>query len=208
MNVTHVTNVYNRTVVVNNVHTSFNGAGGIEARPTREEESYSHESHTPALAAQTEHEHAASQNKQLFASENHGRPAVAATARPGEFSGHNVERAKAAGEPYRAPKISPKEARASSEGNRGSNESGRNGGNSGRNSEMRNNESGNRGQMASRENSNATKQERAMQQKDRQSQKQKQQAQKQAQAEQKRTEKANRAQAKAEQKRNAREQRR
>ena len=58
VNVTNVTNVYNRTVVVNNTHTSFNGPGGIEARPTREEESYGHEPHTRALAAQTEHEHA------------------------------------------------------------------------------------------------------------------------------------------------------
>jgi len=104
VNVTNVRNVYNRTVIVNNVHTSFNGPGGIEARPTREEEAYSREPHTAALAAQSEHEHAASQNRQLFASENHGRPAVAATGRPGEFSGHNVERARAAGEPYREPK--------------------------------------------------------------------------------------------------------
>jgi hypothetical protein len=220
VNVTNVTNVYSRTVVVNNTrNVSFNGPGGIEARPTREEEAYGRETHTPALAMQTEHEHAASQNRQLFASENHGRPAVAATARPGEFSAHNVERAKAAGEPYHAPKISPKEARVS-EANRGSNESGRNGGNSGRNSErnsernagrnseMRNNQPGNRGQMASRENSNATKQERASQQQERQTQRKQQQAQKQAQAEQKRTEKANRAQARAEQKRNAREQHR
>jgi len=90
VDVHNVTNVYNRTVVVNNMHTSFNGPGGIEARPTAEEERYSHEQHTAPLASQTEHEHAASQNKQLFASENHGRPAIAATGRPGEFSGHGV----------------------------------------------------------------------------------------------------------------------
>ena len=102
VNVTNVTNVYNRTVVVNNVHTSFNGAGGIEARPTPQEEAYGREPHTAALAAQTEHEHAASQNRQLFASENHGRPAIAATARPGEFSGPHVQRASAAGEPSHA----------------------------------------------------------------------------------------------------------
>src|ERR1019366_10459188 len=72
VNVTNVTNVYNRRVVVNNVHTSFNGRGGIEARPTRQEEAYGRESHTAALATQSQHEHAASQNRQLFASENHG----------------------------------------------------------------------------------------------------------------------------------------
>jgi hypothetical protein len=113
-----VTNVYNRTVIVNNTHVAFNGAGGIEARPTPQEEAYAHESHTAALASQTEHEHAASQNKQLFASENHGRPAIAATARPGDFSGRNVTRTSAAGAAYHEPKMSPQEARASN-GNRG-----------------------------------------------------------------------------------------
>src|SRR5277367_700447 len=98
VNVNNVRNVYNRTVVVNNVHTSFNGPGGIEARPTAREEEFGRERHTEALSSQMEHERAASQNRQLFASENHGRPEIAATARPGEFSGRNVERARAAGE--------------------------------------------------------------------------------------------------------------
>ncbi len=129
VNVTNVTNVYSRTVIVNNTHVAFNGPGGIEARPTPQEESYAHEQHTPALASQTEHEHAASQNRQLFASENHGRPAIAATARPGEFLGPHVERAREAGEPYHAPKMSPQEARAQSAGNRGGNEPARNSGN-------------------------------------------------------------------------------
>src|SRR5271156_31552 len=111
----HITNVYvNRTVIVNNdSHVSFNGGeGGIAARPTPQEETYSRETHTPPVAAQVQQEHAASQNKALFASNNHGAPAVAATARPGEFSGKGVVGAKAAGAPYRAPTMSPKEARA------------------------------------------------------------------------------------------------
>jgi WXXGXW repeat (2 copies) len=110
----HITNVYNRTVVVNNEsHVAFNGGeGGVAAHATAEEESAAREPHQAPLAAQTEHEHAASQNRQMFASENHGAPAVAATARPGEFSGHGVVAAKAAGAEYRAPAISPKEARA------------------------------------------------------------------------------------------------
>src|SRR3984957_10338570 len=74
VNVTNVTNVYNKTVIVNNTHVAFNGPGGVEARPTAQEEMYAHESHTAALATQTEHEHAASRDKQLFASVNHGRP--------------------------------------------------------------------------------------------------------------------------------------
>ncbi len=111
----HVTNVYvNRTVVVNNEsHVAFNGGeGGVAARATAAEESAAREPHQAALSTQTQHEHAASQNRALFASENHGAPKVAATARPGEFSGHNVVAAKAAGAAYHAPAISPKEARA------------------------------------------------------------------------------------------------
>ena len=112
----HITNVYvNRTVIVNNEsHVAFNGgAGGVAARPTAREEEFSREEHRPALATQTEHQHAASQNRALFASENHGRPAVAATAKPGEFSGRGVVAARSAGAAYHAPAMSPKEARAS-----------------------------------------------------------------------------------------------
>jgi hypothetical protein len=111
-------------VVVNNVHTSFNGAGGIQARPTPQEEAYGREPHTAPLATQTEHEHAASQNRQLLASENHGRPAIAATGKPGEFSGPHVQKASAAGEAYRAPKMSPQEARGPSAENRAGNPEG------------------------------------------------------------------------------------
>jgi hypothetical protein len=35
---------------------------------------------------QTQHEHAASTNRALLASENHGKPAIAATTKPGEFN--------------------------------------------------------------------------------------------------------------------------
>jgi hypothetical protein len=121
----HITNVYvNRTVIVNNdSHVAFNGGeGGVAARPTAQEESYARETHTAPVAAQVQQEHAASQNRALFASENHGAPAVAATARPGEFSGRNVVAAKAAGAPYHAPAMSPSEARAAAPaGNRPNN---------------------------------------------------------------------------------------
>jgi hypothetical protein len=109
VNVVNVRNVYSRTVIVNNVHTSFSGPGGIEARASAQEEAYGRERHIEAVAAQREHERAASQNRALFASENHGRPEIAATGRPGEFSGRNVERASAAGEAYRAPRMSSRE---------------------------------------------------------------------------------------------------
>ena len=115
VSVTNVTNVYNRTVVVNNTRTtSFNGGeGGIEARPTAQEEAAAHETHTAALPSQAQHEQAASQNRQNFASENHGRPAVAATSRPGDFSSHSAVPARSAGGEYKAPAMSPKEARVS-----------------------------------------------------------------------------------------------
>ncbi|HEY6337557.1 MAG TPA: hypothetical protein VIW68_03600 [Candidatus Sulfotelmatobacter sp.] len=110
----HITNVYvNRTVIVNNEsHVAFNGGeGGIQVRATAQEEAYGREPHTAPLAAQTEHAHMASENRENFASENHGRPAIAATARPGEFSGKGVVHARATGAEYHAPAMSPKEAR-------------------------------------------------------------------------------------------------
>jgi hypothetical protein len=132
VSVTSVTHVYTKTVVVNENHVAFNGgAGGVQARATAREESYAHEPHTAALASQREHEHAASQNRQNFASENHGRPAIAATSRPGDFSSHSAVSARSAGGEYHAPKMSPKEARATpnnagnrsnNAGNRGNNE--------------------------------------------------------------------------------------
>jgi YXWGXW repeat-containing protein len=99
----NIRNVYNRTVIVNNVHTSFNGPGGIVARPTAREESYARERHSEALSAQVEHERAASRNRASFASENHGRPEIAATGRPGEFSRHDVVKARESGAAYREP---------------------------------------------------------------------------------------------------------
>jgi hypothetical protein len=116
VNTTVIRNVYvNKTVIVNsNSHVAFNGGqGGVQARPTAREESYAHEHHTAAVAAQVQQAHAASKNRALFASTNHGRPAIAATPRPGVFTGKGVVVAKAAGGAYKAPAMSPKEARAS-----------------------------------------------------------------------------------------------
>ncbi|MGA9788558.1 MAG: hypothetical protein WBQ40_18355, partial [Candidatus Sulfotelmatobacter sp.] len=74
---------------------------------------YAHETHTPPIAAQNQQREAASKDRALFASNNHGRPTIAASARPGEFSGKGVIAARAAGGTYHAPKMTPKEARAS-----------------------------------------------------------------------------------------------
>ena len=116
VNTSTITNVYvNRTVIVNNrSHVAFNGGqGGVAVRPSPQQVAYAHETHTPPVAAQTQQREAASKNRALFASTNHGRPAVAATAKPGEFSGRSVVAARAAGGTYHAPAMSPKEARAS-----------------------------------------------------------------------------------------------
>ena len=113
VSVTNVTNVYNRTVVVNNRSTtSFNGGtSGVQARASRQEEEYGRERHTAALDVQTHHERAAAGNRENLASQNHGRPAIAATARPGDFSRHAAVPARAAGGEYHAPTMSPKQAR-------------------------------------------------------------------------------------------------
>jgi len=53
-----------------------------------------HERHFEATHTQVEHEHGARGNREFLASVNHGRPAIAATSRPGEFRGHNVVAAR------------------------------------------------------------------------------------------------------------------
>jgi hypothetical protein len=105
VNVTEIHNVYNTTVINRNENrVSFNGGnGGINARATREEEAAAHERHIAPVAAQTEHMQAARSNPQMRASANMGKPAIAATAKPGEFNGRGVEPARAAGAPYTPP---------------------------------------------------------------------------------------------------------
>jgi len=88
-----ITNVhiYNRTVIEHGGRVAFNGGpGGIERRPSHDEERFMHERHFGATHNQVEHENGARGNREFLASVNHGRPAIAATSRPGEFRGHNV----------------------------------------------------------------------------------------------------------------------
>jgi YXWGXW repeat-containing protein len=97
-------NVYTRTV--HNTafnHVSYNGgSGGISARPTHAEEAASHEQHRQPTAMQTQHVQAARSDHALLASVNQGRPAIAATAKPGELSGGGVVAARQAGALYKA----------------------------------------------------------------------------------------------------------
>ncbi|MGH6984338.1 MAG: hypothetical protein ACREEI_08945 [Stellaceae bacterium] len=95
----HITNVYNKTVVnnVNVTRVSYNGGqGGLTARPTAEEETFSREAHVPPTALQQRHENTARTNPAMRSSANHGRPAIAATPRPGQFNARGVVHAEGA----------------------------------------------------------------------------------------------------------------
>jgi hypothetical protein len=89
-----------RTVIVNNnySHTSFNGGpGGIQARPSAQEQQFAHENHIAPTPAQQSHFQAAASNKANFASANGGHPALAAVARPGATTGVPARGAAPAG---------------------------------------------------------------------------------------------------------------
>jgi WXXGXW repeat (2 copies) len=105
INVVNIHNVYEERVENVRVnYVSYNGGpGGIEARPRREEEMAARDRHIGAVAAQTQHWQAARGNPELRASANHGRPPVAATGHPGEFSGREVAPAREAGGTYNPP---------------------------------------------------------------------------------------------------------
>ena len=83
VNVTNMHNVYNTTITNTTVNrVSYNGGtGGIDRRPTAQEQSFSHERHVPPVTAQNEHVQAARSNPEQRASAMHASPALAA-ARP------------------------------------------------------------------------------------------------------------------------------
>lgn len=106
VNITEIHNVYNTTVINNTTVTrvSYNGGnGGIDRRPRPEEEAAARERHVAPVAVQTQHARAARTDPQQRASVNMGKPAVAATPRPGDFRDRAVVSAKAAGAPYTPP---------------------------------------------------------------------------------------------------------
>jgi WXXGXW repeat (2 copies) len=105
VNVTIIHNVYNTTVHESTVNrVSYNGGnGGINARPTPQQEAAARERHVPPVAAQTQHVQAARGNPQLRASVNQGRPPIAATARPGALNDRSAVPAREAGAPYHPP---------------------------------------------------------------------------------------------------------
>ena len=105
-NVTNVriTNVYEKTVVVNQVsRASFNGPGGATAKPTPQQLAVAQQRHVQPTAAQTQHARAAAAQPDLRASANHGAPPVAATGKPADFAGAGVVKASAPGGDYHPP---------------------------------------------------------------------------------------------------------
>ena len=114
VNITNIHNTYNTTVINNTTvnRVSYNGGeGGINDRARPEEEAAERERHIPPVAAQTQHVDAARANPELRASANHGRPPIAATARPGELNGRDVVPAKEAGAPYKPERGNEQAAR-------------------------------------------------------------------------------------------------
>jgi len=87
-----VTNVYSKTVVVNNTsRVGFNGgASGIAARPTPQQVAFAKERHVPPTQQQTQHVQTAAKDPALSLTKSQGHPAVAATAQPGQLKGPGV----------------------------------------------------------------------------------------------------------------------
>jgi hypothetical protein len=104
VNTTIIHNTYNTRVTnVSETHVSYNGGtGGVEARPTSQQESYANQHHVGPVGAQTQHVQAARSNPELRASANQGKPPIAATAKPGDFKTGVVATRQAGGE-YKAP---------------------------------------------------------------------------------------------------------
>jgi hypothetical protein len=125
INVTVIHNVYN-TRVVNNFNSprvSYNGGnGGVNARPTPQEETAARERHIKPVPAQVQHIQAARSNRELRASQNHGKPPIAATQRPGTFSGAALVPAKKGGR-YNPPPNRGANNRSANNANRPANAS-------------------------------------------------------------------------------------
>lgn len=102
-NNTNITNVYNRTIINNNVtRVAFNGPNGVNARATATELAVGREQRVAAVQAQVAHQQAAARNPEMRAAVNHGTPPIAATQRPGKSRGAGAGAGAAAGAPHSA----------------------------------------------------------------------------------------------------------
>jgi len=95
----NITNVYEKPVTVReNSRASFNGGpNGVNLKPTPEELRAEKERHVAPTHDQLDNARAASRNEAAFVSTNKGKPSIAATAKPGQFTGAAVVPAKAGG---------------------------------------------------------------------------------------------------------------
>ncbi len=97
----NIHNTYVDKTVINNGggRTSFNGPGGITAKPTAAEQTAMKENHVQPTSAQVLHQRSASQDKNQRASVNGGKPTIAAkssvSGKAFNSSGHDVAAAKA-----------------------------------------------------------------------------------------------------------------
>jgi hypothetical protein len=104
INVRNVTTYYSTTIRnVRPTGASFNGPGGATVRPTPEQLSVARERRAELTGEQERHMRVAREDPKQRAIVNHGRPAIAATVRPGEFNGRGVTGASRAGAGYREP---------------------------------------------------------------------------------------------------------
>jgi hypothetical protein len=106
VNVTIIRNVYEAPVNHRGERrVSYNGGqGGINDRPTPQEESAAHGRRLPPAAGQREQMQQARSNPEFRANRNHGKPPVAATSRPGAFSGGGAVPAREGGTVHGGPR--------------------------------------------------------------------------------------------------------
>ena len=126
VNTTVIHNTYvNKTVINNNTtvnRVSYNGGtGGVTAQPTAAEQAVARENHVAPTSLQAQHEQAARNDRNMRASVNGGRPAVAATPKPGVFHGPGVVAARAAGANPAVKTDRPSSARTNSATNASTN---------------------------------------------------------------------------------------
>jgi WXXGXW repeat (2 copies) len=110
VNTALVHNTYSNSAVINNTglnnHMSFNGRGGISAKPTGAQEAALHEHHLEATAAQRQHELAALHDPAQRYSVNHGRPkemALTKVTGTGEHQMATENKTASSGAEHRAP---------------------------------------------------------------------------------------------------------
>jgi len=95
-----------RAAIRGKSHVSFNGGqGGVQARPTAQEQQFASQQHIAATSVQQSHAQAASQDRGQLATANGGKPVTTAAAKPESYTG--VAQKHAAAQPLTS-KDSPK----------------------------------------------------------------------------------------------------